>query len=94
MTAKRKPSTYFTVMTSTARVKGRAHEFGRYSNVAVLECEAGIIPKMISARARGVIRIVKHWGACSVGKTERSAFRVAMRAAQELADRLNAGESA
>lgn len=64
--------------------------WGSYRRVAVLEVVPGAQPKMISERARGVVSIVQTWEMCSVGTTHRCAYRRAMAAAQELADRLNA----
>lgn len=63
--------------------------WGRYVRVAVLEVEAGARPRMISERARGVVRIVRVWSPCHVGKTRRSASAVAIREAEELAQELN-----
>lgn len=82
---------YFLVMTSSAQVKGLARKFGKYRNVAVVEVQSGFDrPKMISERARGMLRIVRHYGSCSVGSTERCQYAVAMKEAEELCARLNA----
>jgi hypothetical protein len=74
----------FIVMTSSAKVSGKAKQFGRYRNVAVLEIEPGTRPAMISERARGVRRIVWHSGSVSVGKSDRCAFARAQREAEAL----------
>lgn len=80
--------TWFAVMESAAQTKGKA-KMGRYRNVAVVEVEQGHeLPRMISTRAKGMVRIVKYWGSRSVGSTERCAYRVALREAQELVDQL------
>ena len=82
--------TRYIVMTSTAQVKGKA-KLGRYRNVAVVETD-GQIPAMISAHAKHTVRIVKHFGACSYGRTERCEYRRVLRIAEALADQLNAGQ--
>jgi hypothetical protein len=46
---------------------------------------------MISERAKGCHRIVETWESRNIGKTDRCAFRVALREAEELAARLNGG---
>jgi hypothetical protein len=80
----------FIVMTSSAKVSGRAKQFGRYRNVAVLEIEPGTRPAMISERARGVRRIVWRSGAVSVGKTDKCAYARAQREAESLVATLQA----
>lgn len=63
---------------------------GRYVRVAVLEVQDDVtVVSMISARARGVIRVVRIWDKLSVGKTSRCAAERARAEAQALADRLN-----
>jgi hypothetical protein len=80
----------FIVMTSSAQVRGIAAKYGRYSNVAVVETDGVEVPKMISERARHLVRIVRHYGACSVGTTDRCQFNVALAEANALAVKLNA----
>jgi hypothetical protein len=80
----------FLVMTSSAKTSAK---FGRYRNVAVVETDQTTPPKMISEHARGLVRIVWHSGARSMGKTERCAYRVALREAEEMAERLNARDA-
>lgn len=85
----------FIVMESAAVVRGRMRQFGRYRRVAVVEitpemAAAGDRPKMISERARGLVRIVEEWGPVNQGKTERSAYYLAIREAEEMAGELNA----
>lgn len=65
--------------------------WGTYIKVAVLEIESDFVgvPKMISERARGVIRIVESWGPRNLGHTERSAGFRARRDARELCRKLN-----
>lgn len=52
--------------------------------VAVMEVEAGTNPAMISARARGVVRIVQCWERCYVGTTARCQYEQALAEAREL----------
>jgi hypothetical protein len=63
--------------------------WGSYARVAVLEIDRTKLPvggpKMISERARGVIRVVCVWDRLNVGKTDRCAFRRAMRQAEWVA---------
>lgn len=89
------------VMTSSAQVKGRARQFGTYRRVAVVNVRYDLAwspatyPKMISERAIGVIKPagarsgIIDLGAHSVGKTEKCAYRRALRDAEERAARLN-----
>jgi hypothetical protein len=80
----------YIIMSSSAKVAGKAAKFGRYRHVAVLEIEPGTKPAMISERARGVLRVVWDSGAVSVGKTEKSAYARAQREAAELLVKLQA----
>jgi len=61
-----------------------------YRRVAVVETTLpeGQEPKMISARAKGVVRIVRTWERQYVGETERCAFQRALAEAYELAESL------
>lgn len=81
--------THYIVMTSSAHMPSSC--MGRYKNVAIVEVEnENTVPKMISERARGVVRIVRHYGPQSVGKTARCAFERALREARSECDHLNA----
>ena len=61
-----------------------------YRKIAVVETTGpGVHPKMISERARGVIRIVKLWDRLYQGTTERSEYHRALVEAQRLAIQLN-----
>lgn len=82
----------YAIMTSSAKVSSRAR-LGRYRNVAVVEHAEGGFPAMISPRARGMIRIVRHFGACSVGKTDRCEYRRTLKEAVQLLDSLRQGMS-
>ena len=79
----------YIVMTATEKMPASC--WGRYRRVAVVRLEDGFTgePKMISERARGLAEIVEEWRACSVGTTDRSAYRRAVAEAEALAARLN-----
>ena len=79
----------YVVLDAATTPSGRC--WGVYRRVAVVELEPGYsdIPKMISARAKGVKRVVETWENCNVGKTERCAYERAMSEAYQLAARLN-----
>jgi len=78
-------SSEYIVMTSSAQVYGGV----RYRNVAVCEVERGVTPKMISQRAKGMVRIVRRWNTCKVGKTAASEYGRALAEAEALAEQLN-----
>lgn len=83
----------YIVMHASAKMPSSC--WGTYRRVAVVEltdeyATEGKLPTMISARAIGVERLVETWEKRHVGKTERCAFRVALREAEEMADELNA----
>lgn len=84
------PAPRFVVMTSAAKGPNGCGYAGRYRAVAVVETDTLAIPAFISARARHLVRIVEHWGACSVGATDRCAYRIAMAEAEAMAVKLNA----
>ena len=69
---------------------------GTYRRVAVLEIspddlpESETRPRMISAHARGVVRVVETWERCNVGSTSRCAYERAWTEAEEMAAELNA----
>ena len=81
--------TRFIVMESKARMP--AVVISPYARIAVVEIEPGFKgpPKMISERARGVVRIVKEWGPCYIGVTNRCAAAIARKEATDLARTLN-----
>lgn len=55
----------------------------------MLAREGLVKPKMISDRARGVVRIVKTWEKRFLGTSNRCAAAKAYMSAQELAEKLN-----
>jgi len=62
----------YLIKTSTAKMPASVHS--RYIHTAVLEVHAGVESvKMISERARGVVRIVRRWGPSYVGSTLKCA---------------------
>ena len=63
----------YIVMTSSAHMPTSCK--GRYRNVAVVEVEDGIYPKMISTHAKGVRSIVRHFGPQNCGTTDKCAYR-------------------
>ena len=78
----------YIVMTASAKMPSSC--WGKYGRVAVVEVEVSAPrPKMISRRARGVVRIVETWERCFIGTTDRCAFYRAVAEAEELAARLN-----
>ena len=84
-------------MESSPQLKGRARQYGRhYRKMAVVEVEPGYgpdrPPKMISPRARGVVRVVD-CATLHVGTTDRSAGRVWRSRMLALCAELNAAES-
>ena len=80
----------FIVMTAAANMGSKCK--GVYKRVAVVELEEGTTerPKMISDRAKGIKRIVSLADKLNVGKTEKCAFAVALRDAEQMAAKLNA----
>ncbi len=77
----------YIVKTAAARMPASC--WGKYRRVAVLEVEPGAEPRMISARARGVVRVVETWDALNVGTSDRCAYRRALAEAEALAANLN-----
>ena len=78
-----------TYIVRTASAKMPASTKGRYSRVAVLEVEDGADPKMISERAKGVIRIVRTWERLNHGTSERCAYHRALDEANRMARELS-----
>ena len=81
----------FIVMTATAQMPASVRS--PYQRVAVVEVDEAILgpdelPKMISPRARGVIRVVETWERCFVGSSDRCAFRRALVEACAMVERL------
>ena len=85
--------TRYIVMSAAAAMPSSC--WGRYRRVAVVEVKVveGIPanPKMISARARGVVRIVQTWEKLHVGRARsgRCAYSRAMAEAEGMANALN-----
>ena len=79
----------YIVMTSTAQMPSSVRS--PYRRVAVVETDLpeGAEPKMISERARGVIRIVETWERQFVGATEKCAYQRALSEAEALVEKLS-----
>jgi len=77
----------FIVMSASAQMPGSVK--APYRRCAVIETDLpeGEFPKMISERARGVVRIVETWERCHA-RGQNCAFARAMREATALADDL------
>lgn len=86
-----RPARHYIVQTAAAKMPASVK--AAYGRVAVLLVDADRESvSMISARAIGCHEVVATWEKRCKGTTERSAFRVAIREAEELAARLNRGE--
>jgi hypothetical protein len=79
-------ATEFIVMTAAAAMPASCR--GRYGRVAVCEVDKGVWPKMISARAKGMVRIVSLREPLHIGG-DRSAYAKALEDAERLARGLN-----
>jgi hypothetical protein len=80
----------YVVMTSAGHATNGYGFAGRYRNVAVCLVDADNPPKMISTRARGMIRMVQQRRGCYVGTMERSAYARACQEAEILTAKLSA----
>jgi len=80
----------------TASTTPSSNCWGTYRRVGIVELEPGYngVPKMISERAKGVVRVVETWENLNVGITDRCAYRRALATAQEIVDELNGVSSA
>jgi hypothetical protein len=80
--------TEFIVMTAAAQMPASCR--GRYGKVAVCEVETGVRPKMISARAKGMVRIVSLADKLHAGQGgPRTAYALAKADAERLCAGLN-----
>lgn len=79
---KNKPK--YLIMSAAARMPSSC--WGTYRRIAVVELAPGFEgrPKMISTRARGIVRVVQSWERLNCGKTDRDAYGYAMREAVAL----------
>lgn len=85
--------TEYVVRTSSAHMPTSC--WGRYENVALLEVVRGTVPAMISARARGVVRIVDYIGKLHSGSgSPRTAAAQTVAEFRAQADELNAARGA
>ncbi len=78
------------IMTRRAKMPMSCMGGGDYYRIAVVEIDRSqlrdgdVEPRMISQRARGVVRIVETWERMYRGSTERCAFAQAMLEAEAL----------
>lgn len=81
----------FIIMTACAKMPSSC--WGRYGKIAIVEVKSEFngVPKMISERARGVVRIVYEWDRLHIGKTSRCEYERTMTKAREILDRLAQG---
>lgn len=76
------------IMTAAAQMPSTC--WGVYRRIAVVEIDSARLPegcdrpRMISERARGVVRVVRTWERLHVGTTERCAYSRAFAEAREL----------
>ena len=82
-------STEYIIMTATAKMPA-SNRYGRYGKVALVEVEKGKTPKMISERARGMVRIVELRDRLFWGSTPKCAFQKALAELTARAAQLNA----
>lgn len=81
------PKTKYIIKISAAKMPGSC--WGIYRRIAILEVTADTESvKMISERARGVVRIVHTWEKLHVGHTARCAFQRALTDAKACVERL------
>ena len=81
-------TTEFIVMTANAQMLSSVRS--RYMKVAVCEVEAGVRPKMISERAKGMVRIVTFADKLHAGQGgPRTAYAIAKADAERLCAGLN-----
>ena len=71
-------ATEFIVMERTASMPRSC--WGTYRRIVVVEVLQGNVPKMISPRARGMVRIIRTWDRCSL--TRRRGYATAEAAAK------------
>lgn len=62
------------IVTKTACMPS-SNKFGRYGKIGVMEVKKGSTPKMISNRAKGVIKVIEIFDRLHIGKTSKGAFQ-------------------
>lgn len=73
----------YVILTSQAKMPSSC--WGKYGRVAILEIKEGMkAPRIITDRAKSVIRIVRTWENRFCGKTNKSAFYKALEEAQKI----------
>lgn len=84
----------YMVLTATENMPSSC--WGRYGRVAVVEVDESKLrdgdtcPRMISERAKGVVRIVAQWRRLNIGTTARCAYHSARSEADALIRELSA----
>jgi hypothetical protein len=88
MTNTETSKTTLVVMTKAAHMPNSC--WGRYTRVGLVEVDPSKLPagettpRMLSDRARGVVRVVRTWEKCFDGSSDRCAASRALKAAQKL----------
>ena len=82
----------FIVMTAASHGFNGYGYAGRYGKVALCEVKAGTRPKMISARARGMVRIIELHDHLFIGGP-RSGYEIALAGVTERCAELNLGKA-
>lgn len=82
---------HYTIKVSRAKMPSSV-KCSDYYRIGLLEIDSpDVQPKMISDRARGVVRVVAVWDRVYMGSTARCAYAVAMREAEAMRDQLAGG---
>lgn len=83
--------THFIVQTASTQC---AAKFGNYRKVAILEVTEGLIEvSMISAHAKGCVRVVAMWDRLNVGTTDACAYQMQLAEAVKVTADLNAAKA-
>ena len=90
MNASNTNATEFVVKSSTARQPSSRKWKHPRSRVAIMEVVPGTMPKMISPRAVGVIRVIRVWEDLYTGQSDHCQYARAMREARLMAEHLSA----
>jgi hypothetical protein len=77
----------FIVMTASEKMPSSCK--GNYGRIAVVETDGVTMPKQINPKHKAVKKILATWERLHIGKTENSAFQVALKKAQRYCDKLN-----
>ena len=83
-------TTEFVVKSSSAKQPSSRKWQHPRNRVAVMEVVPGTMPKMISPRAVGVIRVIRVWEDLYTGPSDHCQYARAMREARLMAEHLSA----